>query len=114
ATRASDAARARLTAMAVDAYLRGGAVVPAASRLSGADDPAVRQGYVDQLARGQTDALDAMRAASMGLREQRATLQAARSQATAALAKVASAERQAAQAEAQVRASLTTAKGELG
>ena len=114
ATRASDAARARLKAMAVDAYLRGGAIAPAASSLSGADNPAIRQGYLEQLTSGQNDALDAMRAASMGLREQRASLQAARSQANAALASVASSERQAAQAEAQVRASLAKAKGDLG
>ena len=112
ATAQSDAAKGRLKDMAVDAYVRGG-TAPAAS-LTGPDNPAIRQGYLDQLVSGQNDALDAMREAQLSLKEQRATLQAARSQANAALASVAKDERAAAAAEAQVRASLNKAKGELG
>ena len=113
ATQQSDAAKSRLKSMAVDAYVRGGAVAPAAS-VTGPDNPAIRQGYLDQLVSGQNDALDAMRAAQLTLKEQRANLQAARSQANAALAAVAKDEKAAAAADAQVRASLAQAKGELG
>jgi len=113
ATQQSDAAKSRLKGMAVDAYVRGGTAPPAAS-VTGPDNPAIRQGYLDQLVAGQNDALDAMREAQLSLKEQRTNLQAARTQANAALASVAKDERAAAAAEAQVRASLAKAKGELG
>jgi cell wall-associated NlpC family hydrolase len=113
AARASDAARSRLRNLAIDAYLRGGAAAPSGT-LAGHDDPAVRQGYIDQLTGSHTEALDAMRSARLSLGEQRAALQAAKHQANAAFASVAGAERSAAQAEAAVRASLAKVKGELG
>lgn len=114
ATKASDAARSRLKSMAVDAYVRGGTAAPEASPMATDENPAIRQGYLEQLTSGQNEALDAMRAARLSLGEQRATLQSAKNQANQILAGVASAERQAAQAEAEVRASLAKAKGELG
>ena len=114
ATRASDAAKARLRNLAIDAYVRGGTAAPVGTAFSSQEDPSVRQGYIDQLTSGHAEALDAMRAAKLSLGEQRAALLTAKQQANQALAAVASAERAAAQADAQVRASLAKAKGELG
>lgn len=109
----TNAARAQLTDVAVDAYMRGGTAnaVPLAGG-PGAD-PAIAKVYVGIDASHRTEALDEYRASGLALREQQAQLGVAQKNARAAANQIAQKRNAVVKAQAELDAELGKVKGDL-
>jgi cell wall-associated NlpC family hydrolase len=81
--------------------------------MTGQTDPARAQYYSSLLSRTRADALDALRAATQQLNEQKSQVDAAKRKADAGLRQVETSRRQVSQAQAAVNSTLSKVKGDL-
>jgi cell wall-associated NlpC family hydrolase len=109
----ADRAKGQLREVAVQAYIQGPSAAPTMSRVAGGSDPARAQYYTGSLSRTRADSLDALRAATLQLNEQKSHLDAAKQQADAGLRQVDASRRQVLQAQAALNSTLGKVKGDL-
>jgi cell wall-associated NlpC family hydrolase len=112
-TQHAGAVRRQVRDAAVHAYVQGpteGAPVGSGVRQT---DPVRAQYYSASLSRTRADALDALRAATLQLNEQKAQVDAAKRRADAGLQQVDASRRQVLQAQAALNATLAKVKGDL-
>jgi cell wall-associated NlpC family hydrolase len=103
----------QLREVAVQAYITGPARSTPLGSVAGKSDPARAQYYSSSLSRTRADALDALRAATQQLHEQKSQLDAARHQADAGVRQVETSRRQVQQAQAALNNTLGKVKGDL-
>jgi cell wall-associated NlpC family hydrolase len=108
------AARAQLTDVAVNAYMRGGTAGAMPALAGGPDaDPSIAKVYVGIDASHRTEALDEYRASGLALREQQAQLNVAQKNARAAANQIAQRRSAVVKAQADLDAELGKVKGDL-
>jgi cell wall-associated NlpC family hydrolase len=105
-------ARTQLQAQAVTEYVNGMSMADLAAQAAGGD-PLLKAQYARTLASTETDALDAMRAMALELKERQAALSAAQKAAATSIAAVKQNQLDAAKAESDLQSTLGQVKGDL-